>query len=95
MVRETVELDVDIEPGMAQGHVITIFEEGEPHADGDSGDLKLMLNIMPHPLFQRTGHDLRYTAVISLLDALVGFEQEIEHLDGHKVDFPSSPTFTL
>lgn len=40
---------------------------------------------MPHPVFERRGDDLYTNVTISLTDALVGFETEITHLDGHKV----------
>lgn len=38
-----------------------------------------------HPRFERKGDDLYTNVTITLQDALVGFELEIEHLDKHKV----------
>jgi hypothetical protein len=38
-----------------------------------------------HPVFERRGDDLYTNLTISLRDALVGFETEITHLDGHAV----------
>lgn len=38
-----------------------------------------------HPLFERRGDDLYTNVTISLVEALVGFEMDIVHLDGHKV----------
>ncbi len=35
LVRETDALTVSVEPGMADGHTITFFEEGEPIIDGE------------------------------------------------------------
>lgn len=35
LVRETDALTVSVEPGMADGHIITFFEEGEPIIDGE------------------------------------------------------------
>lgn len=40
---------------------------------------------LPHPVFTREGDNLRTTLNITLREALLGFEKEIEHLDGHKV----------
>eukprot|EP00892_Ulva_mutabilis_P005332 jgi/Ulvmu1/3170/UM015_0211.1 len=85
LVEDTVKLSFDIEPGMDTGHVITLSEEGEPHADGDSGDLNIIMVSDPHPFFHRDKDNLKIKADITLVDALVGFEKEIEHLDGHKV----------
>lgn len=38
-----------------------------------------------HPVFERRGDDLYTNVTISLVEALVGFEMVIAHLDGHKV----------
>lgn len=40
----------------------------------------------PHAVFKRLNtHDLHMNLVISLLEALVGFERQIKHFDGHAV----------
>lgn len=38
-----------------------------------------------HRRFERKGDDLYTNVTISLKDALVGFEMNIQHLDGHLV----------
>lgn len=38
-----------------------------------------------HQTFERRGDDLYTNITISLRDALVGFEMDITHLDGHLV----------
>ena len=38
-----------------------------------------------HPRFERRGDDLYTNLTVTLRDALVGFEMDIVHLDGHKV----------
>ena len=43
------------------------------------------LSLYRHSLFERRGDDLYTNLTISLRDALVGFETEITHLDGHSV----------
>ena len=40
-----------------------------------------------HAVFERRGDDLYTNVTISLVEALVGFEMDITHLDGHKVRF--------
>lgn len=37
-----------------------------------------------HPVFERRGDDLYTNVTITLVEALVGFEMYIPHLDGHK-----------
>ncbi|EGD80533.1 chaperone protein dnaJ [Salpingoeca rosetta] len=85
MVIEHVELDVEVEPGMVEGQELVFTAEGEPHIDGDPGDLKFRIRTQKHPRFQRSGNNLLTNVTISLRDSLVGFSMEIEHLDGHKV----------
>jgi DnaJ family protein B protein 11 len=40
---------------------------------------------LPNPVFQRQKNDLHTVLTISLKEALLGFEKEIQHLDGHIV----------
>lgn len=78
-------LMVEVEPGMKDGAEQKFHGEGEPHIDGDPGDLKVKIRTLPHPVFERKGDDLFTNATISLSDALTGFSMSIKHLDGHLV----------
>merc|ERR1711874_258414 len=78
-------LEVEIENGMTDGMETKFVAEGEPHVDGEPGDLVLRIRTSPHPEFERKGDDLYTNVTISLTGALSGFELDIEHLDGHKV----------
>ncbi|XP_077997266.1 dnaJ homolog subfamily B member 11-like [Glandiceps talaboti] len=84
-VSEEKLLEIEIEPGMRDGHIYPFISEGEPHIDGEPGDLRFIIVQAKHPLFERKGDDLYTNVTISLRDALVGFDMEITHLDGHKV----------
>ncbi|CAI9717458.1 dnaJ homolog subfamily B member 11-like [Octopus vulgaris] len=84
-VPEEKMLEVEIEPGMRDGQEHPFIAEGEPHIDGDPGDLKFIIKQAKHPVFERRGDDLYTNVTISLTDALLGFEMDISHLDGHKV----------
>jgi len=84
-VSEEHHLEVEVEPGMMDGMEHKFHAEGEPHMDGEPGDLVLQIRTRPHPKFERRGDDLYTNVTISLVDALSGFEMDIEHLDGHKV----------
>lgn len=85
LVNEERLLEVEIEAGMQDGHEIKFAAEGEPHLDGEPGDLLFKIKTVPHQRFERRGDDLYTNVTISLQDALTGFEMEIQHLDGHKV----------
>ncbi|CAO2818747.1 unnamed protein product [Amaranthus hypochondriacus] len=87
--REGYSLTVDIEKGMKDGQEITFYEDGEPKIDGEAGDLKFRIRTAPHDVFNREGNDLRTTVTITLVQALVGFEKTIKHLDDHLVDIGS------
>jgi len=78
-------LEVEIEPGMMDGMEHKFHSEGEPHMDGDAGDLIIQIRTYPHTKFERRGDDLYTNVTLSLVEALQGFEMDIEHLDGHKV----------
>lgn len=66
MVDEERLLEVEVEVGMVDGQETTFFAEGEPHLDGEPGDLKLKIRTMPHPVFERRGDDLYTNITISL-----------------------------
>lgn len=78
-------LEVEIEAGMRDGHEYPFIAEGEPHIDGEPGDLKFRIKQSKHPIFERRDDDLYTNVTISLTDALIGFEMDIIHLDGHQV----------
>merc|ERR1712241_571751 len=84
-VSEEHNLEVEIEPGMMDGMEHKFHSEGEPHMDGEPGDLIIQIRTYPHTKFERRGDDLYTNVTLSLVDALQGFEMDIEHLDGHKV----------
>ncbi|XP_054156109.1 dnaJ homolog subfamily C member 7-like [Oppia nitens] len=85
LVPEEKLLEIEIEAGMSDGQTQTFIAEGEPHIDGEPGDLKVRIRTQPHTTFERRGDDLYTNVTISLTDALVGFQMTVPHLDGHKV----------
>lgn len=70
---------------MVDGQETKFVAEGEPHVDGEPGDLILKIRTRTHSRFERRGDDLYTNMTISLQDALIGFSTELTHLDGHKV----------
>ncbi|KAH8360974.1 hypothetical protein KR093_005996 [Drosophila rubida] len=85
LVNEERTLEIEVEQGMVDGQETRFVAEGEPHIDGEPGDLIVRVQQMPHERFLRKNDDLYTNVTISLQDALVGFSMEINHLDGHKV----------
>ncbi|KAJ0976334.1 hypothetical protein J5N97_018299 [Dioscorea zingiberensis] len=87
--REGYFVTVDIEKGMHDGQEVIFYEDGEPIIDGEPGDLKFKIHTAPHDRFRREGNDLHTTVTISLVQALVGFEKTLQHLDEHLVEIGS------
>ncbi|XP_050530187.1 dnaJ homolog shv [Daktulosphaira vitifoliae] len=85
MVTEENMLEIEVEPGMKDGQETKFVAEGEPHIDGEPGDLIFKIKTLPHSVFERKGDDLYTNLTISLKDALVGFKTEITQLDGRKI----------
>ncbi|CAL8371273.1 unnamed protein product [Arctogadus glacialis] len=85
LVNEERTLEVEIEQGVRDEMEYPFIGEGEPHIDGEPGDLRFRIKVLKHALFERRGDDLYTNVTISLVEALVGFEMDITHLDGHKV----------
>lgn len=66
MVAEESMLEVEIEQGMKDGQETKFTAEGEPHIDGEPGDLIFKIKTMPHSVFERVGDDLYTNLTISL-----------------------------
>jgi len=84
-VTVTEEIELEIEPGMLDGMTQRFSGKGEPHMEGESGDLYFKVKTLRHSVFERKGDDLYTNLTISLQEALVGFEMNLKHLDGHNV----------
>jgi len=79
-------LMVSIERGMVDGERITFSQQADEAPDTTPGDLIFRIVTAPHKRFVRQGDNLHFSLTISLLEALVGFNKKIKHLDGHIVD---------
>merc|ERR1719326_25237 len=84
-------LEVHIQKGSPDNHKIPFREMADEHPDADPGDVIFTVKEQGHKLFKRKGADLYLERTISLVEALCGFELEIEHLDGRKLLVKTSP----
>jgi len=78
-------LNVWIEKGMADGSVITFPQHSDERPEWNPGDVEMYIKTLPHARFTRKGNDLSVVQHVSLLQALTGFEIDVEHLDKHMV----------
>ncbi len=50
-----------------------------------AGEVILKVQTIPHKVFERDQNDLKTTVVITLKQALLGFEKELTHLDNRTI----------
>ncbi|KAL0090690.1 hypothetical protein J3Q64DRAFT_1827268 [Phycomyces blakesleeanus] len=81
VIGERKVLELFIDKGMKDGQKITFAGEGDQSPGITPGDIIIVIDEKPHPVFQRKGDDLFYEAKIDLLTALAGGEFIIPHLD--------------
>eukprot|EP00922_Rhytidocystis_sp_ex-Travisia-forbesii_P009111 GHVS01013304.1.p1 GENE.GHVS01013304.1~~GHVS01013304.1.p1 ORF type:complete len:410 (+),score=58.87 GHVS01013304.1:230-1459(+) len=79
---EATMLTAYVEKGMSEGDRITFEGSGEQTIGHENGDLIFVIVPIKHQRFVRDKNDLKAEMKISLLDGLVGFERDFDHIDG-------------
>jgi curved DNA-binding protein len=75
-------IEAKIPPGVKTGSKIRLRGQGgRGELGGQSGDLFLKIKVLPHPLFQREGDNLRTSVPVGLYDALLGGEVDVAAID--------------
>ncbi len=81
--RHVRKLSVRIPAGVEEGLQLRIGGEGEAGMSGmPPGDLYVVVHVKSHPYFQRYGDDILCVMPISVAQAVLGDEVEVETLDG-------------
>jgi molecular chaperone DnaJ len=90
-VRKTRKINIKIPPGVEDGQHLKLRGQGDAAGPGgDSGDLYVVINVMPHPKFQRVESDLLLETPISFTQAALGSELEVPTLGGRaKIKVPA------
>lgn len=83
--KEDKVLTINVKPGWKAGTKITFQKEGDQGRNKIPADIVFIIRDKPHPLFKREGSDIRYTAKISLKQALCGTIVEVPTLTGEKI----------
>ncbi len=100
-VKQSRTVEAQIPAGVDNGTRVVIQGEGRPgELGGPSGDLYLVINVFPHPFFQRNGADILLEYPISFLDAVLGTKLLIPTINGNekitiKPGTPSGEVITL
>ncbi len=75
-----------IPAGVQDGQKIRLAGKGARGDPGSpAGDLIISVSVQPHPLFTRTGNDLRITLPVTFAEAALGANVEVPTLDGGTV----------
>ena len=83
-VAATKELEVSIPRGVRTGSRVRVSGQGGPGVSGGpSGDVYLVIKLVPHPRFERSGDDLVGTVKVPLYTAILGGEAIVQTLDGN------------
>lgn len=86
-IRHTVEKTIEIPAGIDDGQIINLRGGGDAGINGGpSGDLRINVNMRPHPFFERKGFDVYCDIPITFAQAALGAEITVPTLDG-KVKF--------
>jgi DnaJ-class molecular chaperone len=76
------EIDLKIPRGIESGRQIRLKGKGRPDPYGGTpGDALITINVLPHPQFTVSGHDLRHELTIPLADAVLGASVRVPTLD--------------
>ena len=80
--REKQEISVKIPAGVDEGSVIRLSGHGEAIAGGTAGDLYVAIHVQPHKKFTREGDLVLSEETVSMIDAALGVELDVETIDG-------------
>jgi molecular chaperone DnaJ len=82
-VQEEATVNVEIPAGVSTGNYLTLRGEGNAgRRGGPAGDLIVVIEELPHEIFQRKGDDIIYELNLSIPEAVLGGEVEVPTLTG-------------
>lgn len=83
-VRRKNRITVDIPAGIDEDRIINMRGYGDSGFNGGpAGDLKVVVDIKPHPHFKRDGYNVWYEKHVSFVEAALGAELQVPTLDGN------------
>ncbi len=79
-------IEASIPPGVITGSRVRLRGEGQSSMGGGAaGDLYLVIEVEPHPIFERNGSDLYVDVAVDLYTALLGGEARVPTPKGKEV----------
>jgi molecular chaperone DnaJ len=80
--REKQDISISIPPGVDEGSAIRLSGRGEALPGGVAGDLYVAIHVKPHKKFTREGDLVLSEETVSMIDAALGSELEVDTVDG-------------
>lgn len=80
--RKAQKISIKIPAGIDDGATIRLREHGEAIANGEKGDLYVHVRVKPHKKFTREGDLILSDEHISMIDAALGTEMDVDTVDG-------------
>lgn len=80
--RSVQTIPLKIPAGIDDGATIRLRERGEAIANGPKGDLYVQIRVLPHKRFTREGDLILSEEHVSMVDAALGTQIEVETVDG-------------
>ncbi len=78
---ERIQRHISIPAGIDDGNYLTIRGAGSEGRDGSVGDVNILLQVIPHPYFERIDNDLHCTIPITISQAVLGSDIYVTTLD--------------
>ena len=91
MKQEEKTVDVQIPPGARQHDKVVIKGVGHQVEDRLDGDVTFVLKEVEHKVFHRMGADLGMKYILTLKQALCGYEIYIPHVSGRLLQVTTKP----
>jgi molecular chaperone DnaJ len=90
--------EVDIKPnltmripaGISDGGKVRVKGRGEPGEAGP-GDLYVLVNVVPHPVFTRKGENIHLTVPVTFTEAALGADIPVPTIEGEEVKVRIAP----
>jgi len=87
VLQHTQHYTLEVTPGMPEGHEVVFDGEGDESPDWEAGDIVLRVRSKKQEGgWRRKESSLYWKETIGVDEALLGFERNLTHLDGHIVE---------
>ncbi len=87
-VRKSAKLDINIPAGIDDRQILTVRGQGNKGVNGGpAGDLNIVVNVRPHPIFERDGYNVWCDVHLTFMQVALGCTIQVPTLDG-KVEYP-------